>query len=83
VGDEAADRLAGRHLTLPEAAARLNVNRRTLNYAVKMERLPAERIGNAWMVRPEDVGAWIASDKHMPARAPKTRRSRQQSAGAD
>lgn len=44
-------------LSITQAADRKGVKRQTIFIAIKTGRLPATRIGNAWVMRPGDVDA--------------------------
>jgi hypothetical protein len=56
-------------MTLTEAAAARGLNRRSLNHAVLTGKVPGRRVGPVWVVRLEDVDAWLADAGHRPGPA--------------
>jgi excisionase family DNA binding protein len=45
------------HLTVTETAERLKLTRQAVLYAIKAEKLPAERAGRQWLIRAQDIEA--------------------------
>jgi excisionase family DNA binding protein len=43
------------YLTVTETAKHLKLTRQTVLYAIKTGKLPAERAGRQWMVKPADI----------------------------
>jgi excisionase family DNA binding protein len=57
-------------LTLAQAADRLGVSRQRLHALIQAGRLPAERLGHAWIIRAADLAAFTPRP---PGRPPKPR----------
>jgi hypothetical protein len=66
---------AGRHdwITLVEAAARLELNARTLRRAAKDGHLETRRSSKVWLTTPAAVEAWLKGARHRPGRTPRRR----------
>jgi len=56
-------------LTVPQAAARLGVNRTRVWRLVRDGRLPAEKRGRDWLIRESDLDAF-AAEPRKPGRPP-------------
>jgi excisionase family DNA binding protein len=66
---------AGRHdwITLVEAAARLELNERTLRRAAKDGHLETRRSGKVWLTTQAAVETWLRGARHRPGRKPQRR----------
>ena len=53
----------GEKLTAGDAAKKMGLSRRCVNQFIQEGRLKAERFGNAWMLEPKDVEAFLALDR--------------------
>jgi excisionase family DNA binding protein len=53
-------------LTLAQAAARLGISRQRLHGLIRAGRLPAERLGNAWVLKEADLAAYTPRQPGRP-----------------
>lgn len=60
-------------LTIPQAAAVLNMHRAAVFRAVKAGRLPAVKVGGIWVLRRAAVEAYRVQPKHKGGRPRKAR----------
>ena len=56
-------------LTATEAAKALGVSRQRICYLLAAGRLPATRFGQAWMIREEDLRAFVRLPRGRPAKS--------------
>jgi excisionase family DNA binding protein len=49
------------YLSSEQAAARLGVTRAAINQAIHKGTLPAQRVGRCWIIRAEDVAAYVVA----------------------
>lgn len=59
-------------LTIPQVAARLNVQRMTVYRMIKAGKIQAVRIGRLWRIRPAELEAYIQAGTVTAARATNT-----------
>jgi excisionase family DNA binding protein len=52
--------MATRSYSVPQAACELGVSAKAVYQAIREKRLPAQRRGGRWFIRPEDLGAYRA-----------------------
>jgi excisionase family DNA binding protein len=60
-----------RLLTLDEAASLLQVSKRTLHRMIKINELPAFKVGGQWRVRETQLRQWV---EHRESRGPERER---------
>ena len=65
----------GDNLTVKQAAERMGRSIRLVNRFCKDGRLKAERFGNAWMIRPADLAAFMTLDRPTGATGHRNRKS--------
>ncbi len=56
-------------LTVPDAAARIGLDRSMVRRYCAEGRLPAQRIGRDWLIRWADLNAFTRRPAHRPAKA--------------
>jgi len=53
-------------LSVPDAAARLGVNRSRVLFLVRAGRIKATRVGKVWIIHEADLAAWQPLPPHRP-----------------
>jgi len=64
-----------RMIGVPEAAVRMRVTDRRVRFLLEVKRLPGTRLGRQWVIREEDLAAYLAK-KAKHKLTPGERRSR-------